>query len=261
MALITSVDRRPNKYRNIGGGKGFKRELFEHLGPHVTKWDGPSADFLGDVLDDKYTVTAAGTAGAAAIVAGTLNGILRLTTGTDNDGTAYVTTGLQFKGDHNAVMEARIAVSELEAVKVEVGFTDALADAGAVNVLATPTYTATDCAVVIMDTDDTAPTDDPFQFVGVKAGTGITKLEPATVRFVAGEYLTFTVALRGDAVRYIVEADEGDAAANPYYDSGWQENGIEGGTLVTPWIFAQTRDTDSVNLDIDYLNVWQSRQA
>lgn len=260
MAITTMFDRRAHKFRNLGGGKGFKRELFEHLGPHVVKWDGPSADFLGDVLDDKYTVTAAGTAGAAAIVAGTTNGILRLTTGTDNDATAYVTTGLQLKGDLNAVMEARLKVSELEAIKVEVGFTDALADAGAVNVLATPTFTATDFAVAVMDTDDTGPTNDPLQFAYQKASGG-TKIEPDTVRFVANEYLTFTVALKGDAVRFIVEADEADANPNPYYDSGWIANGIEGGTLLTPWIFAQTRDTDSVNVDVDYLHVWQSRQA
>jgi hypothetical protein len=261
MAITTQVDRRAHKYRNVGGGKGFKRELFDHLGPHVVKLEGPAFDFLGDVLDDKFTVTAAGTAGAAAIVAGTTNGILRLTTGTDNDSTAYVTTGLQFKGDLNAVMETRLKVSELEAVKIEIGFTDALADAGAVNVLATPTYTATDFAVAVMDTDDTAPTDDPLQFVAAKAGTAITKIEPATARFVANEYVTVTVALRGDAVRFIVEPDEADGAAYPYYDSGWQANGIEGGTAVTPWIFVQSRDTDSVDLDIDYLYAWQSRQA
>ena len=262
MAITTQVDNRAIKYRNQGGGKGAKREIFEHLGPHVVKWED---DFIGDVLDARYTVTAAGTSGAAAIVAGTLNGILRLTTGTDNDGTAYVTTGLQFKGDHNAVMQARIAISELEAVKVEVGFTDALADAGAINVLATPSETATDVAVAIMDTDDTAPTDDPLQFIGAKGGVNITKLEPATVAFVAAEYLTFTVALKGDYIRFIVEMDDADIATDGseegYYDSGWTAAGIEGGTLVTPWIFVQTRDTDSVNLDIDYLNVWQSRLA
>jgi len=252
MTIVTNPDRRDTKYNNLGGGKGFKRDFHLYNSPHVKKLED---EFWGDQLDAKWTVTSAGTAGASAV----LNGALKLTTGTDNDGTAYITSGLAFSGDKNAVIEARVKISELEAVKVEIGFTDALADEGAINVLATPTETATDCAIAIMDTDDTGPTDDPLQFLGAKTGTNHAKLEPDTVRFVADEYLTITVALRGDEVRYIVRADDADENPNPYYDSGWIVDGIEGGIPVTPWIFVQSRDTDSVDLTVDYVNVWQSR--
>ena len=258
MTVTTPVLRQINKYNNLGGGKGFKREIALYNSPHVK---GFEEEFWGDALDAKWTVTAAGTSGASAV----LNGKLTLTTGTDNDGTAYITSGLAFSGDKNCVISTRLKVSELEAVKVEVGFTDALADAGAVNVLATPSETATDLAVAIMDTDDTDPTGDPLQFIGAKAGVNITKLEPAGVAFVADEYLTITVALKGDYGRFVVEMDDADIATTgtefPFYDSGWILNTIEGGTAVTPWIFVQSRDTDSVDLTVDYVNVYQSRLA
>lgn len=252
MTIVTNPDRRDTKYNNLGGGSSFKRDVAFYNSPHIK---GLEEEFWGDSLDARWTVTHAGTSGASAV----LNGKLTLTTGTDNDATAFITSGLAFSGDKNAVIETRLKISELEAIKVEVGFTDALADAGAINILATPSETAADCAIVIMDTDDTGPTDDPLQFLGAKASTNHTKLEPATVRFVADKYLTITVALRGDDVRYIVRADDADNNPNPYYDSGWIDNGIEGGTAVTPWIFAQTRDTDSVDLTVDYIHVWQSR--
>lgn len=267
MAIETLVDRRVSKY--LRTGKGFKLDRILQASPHIVDWHD---DFLGDQLDAKYTPTSAGTSGALAIVAGTLNGIVRFDAGTDDNGTAYLTTGLAYKGDRNCTISARLKMDDITDNKFEFGFTDALADAnGAVNTLSTPTAHATDAAVWVLDSDDLS--NGKLQAFGVRGGvvgfgasgveTGLT-IEPTTITFVNGEYLTLTVACRGDQVRFLAEMDEGDVATDgtdePFYDSGWQENGIEGGTLVTPWIFSQTKNAGSgMFLDMDYLTLWQSR--
>ena len=263
MAEITTFDTRINRYRRAG--VGFKREQSLYPSVHINSWHD---DFIGDVLDLKWTTTSAGASASAVIVAGTLNGILRLASGSDDEAGAFATTGLQWKGDLNCIMQARVKVNAITDGKFEIGWADALSyntDDGVVNVLSSQgSGNASDYAVAIMDTDDTGPTNVPLQFVNAKASTETTKLEPATVTFAAGEYLTITVALRGDEVKYTVAMDADDVSTDgteePYYESDWVENGIEGGTLLTPWLYSQTRNAGSTkNLDIDYLRVWQSR--
>lgn len=232
------------------GGRSWMREYLSLLTSDIVEWKD---DFLGDTLHGGYGVTT-GVDGALAISAGTLNGEAVLDAssgaGADNEyGGAYL--GLQWKGDNFAAMEVRLKIDDVATVKVECGFTDAVGDAGAVNVLATPTYTATDLALWIVDTDDTAN----WQGVGAKAGTGITKLEPS-IGPAAATYQTLGVALYNDVAYYWIKNADGEVI----YESGPQENAIEGGTLVTPWIFVQLRaGTIDRNVTIDYIRVWQRR--
>ena len=116
-------------------------------------------DFMGDTLrTDIYTVSNGGGASAASpvITAGVLNGVCDFVTGTANDSTASseLSTGLQFRGDHGCVMVACLQVDIITGVKIEVGFTDSLTDPGAVGTKATPTFTAEDCALWVLDTND-----------------------------------------------------------------------------------------------------------
>lgn len=271
MAIETLVDRRVSKYNRTG--KGFKREQSLIKSPHVVGWFD---DFLGDQLDVRYIPTSAGTSGTLAIAAGALNGVCRFDAGTDDNGTAYLTTGLVFKGDRNCTISGRFAMDDITDNKFEFGFSDALIPNanGVVNTLSIPSAHGTDAAVWVRDSDDSS--NGRLQAFGVKSGiigfgasgeeTGKTIEPPATaaITFVNSEYLTLTVACRNDQVRFIAEMDDGDiittGAEYPFYDSGWLENGIEGGTLVTPWIFSQTKNAGSgMFLDMDYLDVWQNR--
>ena len=116
-------------------------------------------DFLGDTLrTDIYTVSNGGGASAASPVINdnSLNGICDFVTGTAGDSTASseLSSGLAFRGDRSCVMVALLAVDVITSVKIEVGFTDVNNDPGAVNVKATPTFNATDCALWVFDTND-----------------------------------------------------------------------------------------------------------
>lgn len=286
MAIVTNPDRRIHKYRQAG--KGFKRDILLANSHHVVRWFD---DFQGDVLDAKYTIVEGGSGDSVSIVAGTLNGVMVVDSGTSNDNSASWELGLHFKGDLNAVFEARVKLEALADCKFAMGFTDALFAedaAGPVDVLATPSMNAGDAAVWVLDTDDTGNLE--LQAIAVKGGTifsggeGAAKaIEPSVgiptsgatpigPTFVAGEYLTLTVALQGDSVRFIAEMDDGDVATTgvdePYFDSGWIGDGvapgtpagIEGGTLLTPFIHSVTRNDGVGNYaHVDYVDIWQSR--
>ena len=58
------------------------------------------------------------------------------------------------RGDHGAVIVACLTVDIITGVKIEMGFTDVATDPGAVNVRATPTFNATDCALWCFDDND-----------------------------------------------------------------------------------------------------------
>ena len=218
-------------------------------------------DFWGDAIEGKYAVVT-GVDGTFTIEESTnLNGAAKVSPGVGSSAdTEYAGAwaGLGLKGDHNAVFAARVALDTLATTKVEVGLTDSGADAGAVNVLATPNYTASDLAMFCRDSDDSGNAN-AWQGVGVKATTGITKLEPSSgAALTAGTYQTLVIALQGDAANYIIY----DADGGKTYESGWQANAVEGGTALTPWIFAQNR-TGSIDrlVSVDFWGWWQRRSS
>lgn len=224
-------------------------------------------DFLGDTLrTDIYTVSNGGGASAASpvITAGVLNGICDFVTGTAGDSTASseLCTGLQFRGDHGAVMVACLALDVITGVKVEVGFTDALNDPGAVATKATPTFTATDCALWVLDTNDNA------NWEGLAANNGSTNpmatLE-AGISPTAGEYEWLMVEL--------IPSDTGESectvAFRRFTQAGRMTYEAIGGlgtyqgpnsnVLLTPWIYVEARNGTSKTLSLDYFGAWQLR--
>lgn len=254
MAEPVVIDRTIKRVRREKGGRSWLREFLEYNSPNIVKFED---DFLGDVLDARWDTDAIGSGTAAASVLDTPSGEIKIVTGTGDDEGAELDFGsLAFRGDLYAVMEARVNASALTTVKMEVGFTDAVTDVGgAVLVLATPTYTATDCALWCLDADDSGNATG-WQGIGVKNGTGITKLEPSGFDPVANTYQTLVVALRDDAARYMIR-DANDAEV---YDSGWQAAAVTKTVKLTPWIFCIARAASaSKNMVIDYVNVWQRR--
>src|SRR3990167_2663996 len=228
-------------------------------------------DFLGDTLrTDIYTVSNGGGASAASpvITGGALNGVCDFVTGTAADSTASseLSTGLNFRGDHGAVMVACLTVDIITGVKIEVGFTDALNDPGAVAVKATPTFNATDCALWILDTDNNA------NWEGVAANNGDTApmdTVEAGISPTAGTYEWLMVEL--------VESDDTNSECAVVFRRFTQSGlmtfeeiggGIEGtaqgpnsNVLLTPWIYVEARNATSKTLSVDYFGCWQLRAA
>jgi hypothetical protein len=246
--------------------------LFKFLERRSLNTVGFEDDFLGDTLSTGlYTVANGGGSSAASpvIQAGVLNGVARFITGTAGGSTASseLSTGLQFRGDQGAVMVACLAVSAITNVKIEVGFTDALADAGAVATKATPTFNATDCAVWAIDTTDNA------YWEGVAANNGntapMTTVE-AAISPVADTYEWLMVEL--------IETDESNSECAVAFRRFTQDGvmtfeqiggGIEdasgqgpnGNVLLTPWIYVEARNSTSKSLDVDHFGAWQRRTS
>ena len=167
---------------------------------------------------------------------------------------------MTYRGDLNAFIAVRLQLDAITTVKCEVGFSDAIDDTGAVNVLATPSWTATNAAVWAFDTDDAVTT--TWQILGVAAGTAATKNTAATFGTrptpVAATYETLMIELRDGVAKFRAASAAGDIT----YESDWMASAITLTTNLTPWVFVQSRAGSAArNCDIDYVAVWQRRVA
>jgi len=190
--------------------------------------------FLGDALTAEWPAAKTNGTSAAVTVASSR---LTMTTGTDDDGYAGQAFGLFWKGDRGFYMESAQALDTLATSKIEIGVTDATADAGAVDAKATPTATATDFCVLVRDTDDNTDLD----LISQKA-TGVAANAEGVYAVVAGTVFRTEFRGQNDAVSVFVNG------------SGVGGGAIEGGTLITPWHYAQSRTgTASRILTVEYL--------
>ena len=172
----------------------------------------------------------------------------------DNEYGGQALSHLQWKGDLNAFFVARIKISNVGTVKVEIGFTDAITgDAGAIDTLGTYATTATDWAGWVIDTDDTAT----WQATGVKNNTEATKNESSSiVAPVADTYQYMGVFLDGDNAMFM----QWDASGRKIGETLSVDSAIEGGTAVCPWVFVQNRGgSQARNITLDYFMVGQRR--
>ena len=238
--------------------------FFEHYSLDVFK---TGDDFENATIDSNKWIIANGGGASAASPAvpatRVVNGAVDLVTGTAGDSTASseIDTPLIFRGDQSPVVLARFTLSAITSVKVEMGFTDATADAGAVAVKATPTFTATDCALWVLDTNDNA------NWEGIAANNGDTA--PATtveagISPTAAAYEWLMVELREydttnnlSAARY----RRFDADGGLTYTSAWQTNGTNSNVLLTAWLYVEARNVTSKTLTLDYFGAWQHRTA
>src|SRR4030042_1965313 len=150
-------------------GSRAERDFLERFAMNIS--DGPlpgGDDFQGDTLNGLYQSTAAGAnSAAAAISTGVVNGAILLDAGDANSGRCDLSWGLHYQAQLNAIYIARFSISTLTTRKFEIGFTDVISgtDSGAVNVKATPTFTAENAVVLCFDTSD----DTNLTLMGVKA--------------------------------------------------------------------------------------------
>ena len=237
----------PNLRRRLGSRA--ERDFLELNSMTVS---GLEDDFQGDTLSGTYQSTASGAASAAAAIStGVVNGAILLDAGTDNAGRCDLSWGLHYQGQLNPVYIARFSINTITTRKFEIGFTDVISgtDAGAVNAKATPTFTATDCAVLVYDTDDDAL----LTLVGNSNGTAATVAD-FSIALVAATYYYFGVALIGtgahgfvlDANGALLERQEITAA-------------VTTDVLLTPWLFVQNRAGNAGTMTVDWHRAYQRR--
>ena len=246
---VQHVPSRQNLRNTMGLAREFGFAEFNTL-DQVVVFD----DFLGDVLDVEWRTADTGSGSSAdAVISAGANGTIVMVTGTADNGYSALSRELNFQGQLNCVMAARIKVDDIAAVKMEIGFTDAHDDAGAVNTMATYATTATDWVGWVFDTDDTAY----WQATGVDTNTEATKIEPS-IAPVAATYETLIVALE-DTTAHFYRLD-----ANGYqtYRSTPMTGACSKDVSLTPWVFVQSRESsDSKTLTVDYVKAWQRRTA
>lgn len=198
--------------------------------------------FLGDAVPGEIDPATNGT--SAAVGTGTGGRGLTLTTGTDDNGYAGIAQALAFSGDLGFLFECWLELpADITTMKFEAGVTDALADAGAVLVKATPTQTADDYGVFVFDTDD----DTALAFHSAKATTVVATEGLDTL--VASDLLYLAVRAPGihannsggDNLQFFYRVGTTGHLRGMSTDGHGGGAAIEGASLLTPWIFAQAR--------------------
>lgn len=228
-------------------------------------------DFMGDVLEDRYTAlegTDSSTA-AQAITAGAQNGVLRVTSGDVSSG-AYaangsaVVLGRHWRADsandstvsHRLmIFEARVKLTtDIASASVFVGLTDTVTLEEPASVSGTTVTTnASDAVGFLYDTDATT---DRWYAIGVagdtdSSGVAVTSSEP-----VADTYQTLRIVIESDGdARLFVDGDE----------VAYLPDAVTPTVLLTPVLSVNSTNDGlgtgtSQTIDVDYLYVCSDRE-
>src|SRR5512146_433332 len=178
-------------------------------------------DFIGDALDARYASSVGSGTEVVGITAG-VNGLLTVATQGNADGdTAGVGLGLHWEGALGVYFAAYVKLNPITNAKFEIGLTDSTADDGAIDVKATPTFTATDCALFVYDTTD----DTNVTFITCANGT-------------VGANVDSTFTLAADTF-FWVEIVVQDGQASGYINGQYVGGGAITSTApLTPWFYA-----------------------
>ena len=245
-----------------GMGAAITSEFLQMNSFDTCRWFDDFVDSSNADMDNRYTraVTGSGSGAVLTITANNDWGIARMTTGTTNDGISAMSLGTICKGDYNAVMAVRYKINVITDAKIEVGFRDSVANnsAGIVNVLDTPSFSATNGCCWVYDTDATV---DTWAAEGVKASSAATGVTLATTAGgaapVADTYQTMVVALMEDNAYFSRYSADGRKQG----DTIMLTDCNTGSTAVAPSVFVQTRNTTTKLLDIDFFKMWQLRRS
>lgn len=196
-------------------------------------WD----DFVGDSLDARYQASfGTGTEVQGITAAG--GGTATLTTGTTSGDSCGLTLGLHWTASEQIYFIARAKIDNIATSKFEIGLSDGIARDGVVNVKATPTFNATNGAVIIRDTtEDTATT-----FITANGGAVGANVD-STIAAVADTYFIVEIVVKGG------------------FASGYINGNLVGGgaiassAVLTPHALVTTRTTATRTLTIDYWGI------
>jgi len=233
---------------NILASSGVSQDELQSVDPSqkVTFYD----DFLGDVLADQWTGLAGtdGQAIAPAIVAGTVNGVVRLVSGDAN--TDVATDASQLVGGRNwrasngdLVFEARVAFQTATNEELFIGFTDSIALE--MPFTSAAAAVADDAVGFFLDTAD----DTTFDCVAVKATAVQTAVADVQTPS-AGTYQVYRIEITaaGNVTFYANGSSVGTMTA-----------AVTTSALLAPTIIHRSLTTASQNVDVDYVFCQQNR--
>mgnify|MGYP001565117986 CR=1 FL=1 len=203
-------------------------------------------DFGGDTINlDYYALAAAGAAGAVfATNVQNGTGVVRGSTGTDDNAATSLVGPIIFRGDNNAGMWARIKIDVVTGFSFEIGLIDAVPGSAGPGVsdVDTPAVTMADGALIHLDTDQTLTTA-AFVTVGSTANQTVkaTTLTGFTVP-TAATFFDVAIQLIGNDAFLIVNGGV-DQIAHANGISGNSAGHVEGGVSLAPWVYVRTRNT------------------
>jgi hypothetical protein len=213
-------------------------------------------DFIGDVIADQWNyVEGTGNPADAAILAGGIGGVVRVTTGAAGTGLAadlsQLTQALQWQASNgDLVFQARVKFSAITTCSLFLGFTDVVTlEAPVIGATGTTiTTNATDAVGFLFDTTLTSAF---WQLVGVANDVDATR-QSTTVAPVAAQYQTFRieVSTTGVATFFINGVQVGTAMSGA----------VTPGTDLTPTLSAgKLSVAAAMTMDLDYVHVAMDR--
>ena len=185
-------------------------------------------------------------------------GTMTLTTGSAGSDTAGQGLGLNWSGDRGFYFIARAKLAtRITGVKFEIGMTDAVNDDGAVLLKATPTFTATDCALFVFDTTD----DGEVTFVSNGGTTDANQDADGTNGAVDFDIVNDTYFVVEIVCKGPTDAT-GDNVAG-YINGQYVGSGnIDGASPLTPWAYVEDLATSAATtFTVDYWGVIGPRVA
>jgi hypothetical protein len=204
-------------------------------------------DFEGDSLNAKFTTVLTTTDGSLAITgAPNLNpGTAKLQASADAEddaaGAWTVFGNLAYQPTQNPVFSVRLQSHFVDTCKIEIGWNDSITLEAVANVLATPSATATNGAVFVLDLHDAGnPTQ--WQLFTVADGGTPQKVEPAQTPEV-DTYYTFIVALRDASAIFTIL----DANGGVIYGPTEVADAVDSTVALTPHLSITNRDGTDVN--------------
>lgn len=215
------------------------------------------SDFIGEDLPVDWGKLVEDNGSAVATVADEHTGVVRLTTGTDDNGKAAIHAQLNWMGDKNVIFECRVTIpSTITTYKLEIGLNDNLT-AEAWGVLAEDGSgdASTDAIIFIWDTDKHATT---LWVAGTKNGTGWGGVDTGVTMEAATTY-DFRIVLTDDnAVMYYKKVGTHTAWQTLHTIS--DNSAITKTADLTPWIVCVARAISaSRTLDVDRCRMEQER--
>jgi len=225
--------------------KGPMQEAKVHFHDHFTD-DALSGDsWLSTVTNHTHAVNHSTYAG----------GQLLITTDTTDNESSFIATPLCWEDDLNAIAEAKILVTDVSAVYVFLGFSDATFEATPDTPIdysgGTLAAAATNAVGILMDGDDTVNGASSIVGVGVLAGVLQTADDSAT-DWADGEWHTLRVELgpAGDAVFFLDGVSFGQMAT-----------AITSGTKMCVIIAAANRGSSAETIYVDRVDAWQDEEV
>ena len=216
----------------LAGNPEFVSFWDDHLGTRSGTWPAgtPYASTVG-VNTEVIGLTAA------------INGTMTVTTAAADGDSAGQGLGLNWNGDNGFYFIARIKINRITNIKFEIGMTDAVNDDGAVAVKSTPTFTATDCALFVLDTTD----DGEVTFVS-NGGTTDANADATDFDIASDTYFVVEIVCRGPT------DTTGDNVAGYINGQLIGSGNIDGANALTIWAYSETLTGASAaaTLTVDY---------